>query len=327
MPLTPAFMNALHIVDGTTLAPLARGGGGNSTSIPASTSARSALATSTRARRDGGARGERFALGPLLGVRRSGVDGEPYSIITDVPRLSARELAARLRDGQMEGAASSTMVVAENVRALERLLASNEAPMDWHVFVTSMADVEAAGPRVGRRRRRGVLRSRARVSRATAGAGAGRRPRWTSSTARVVELRRGGARSSVLLPLAEQGEHWLSPNLLREGTIAASFGSAMRLARYDVEAAARIARPGRGDLRGELLTASVAAAEAAAAAAGGAAVAPALERQGEARPGSGAAAHAADRSAARRPRGAVSDERDRGSRAARASGAVIDAGW
>ena len=27
--------------------------------------------------------------------------------------------------------------------------------------------------------------------------------------------------SSVLVPLAERGEHWLSPNLLREGTVAA----------------------------------------------------------------------------------------------------------
>jgi hypothetical protein len=69
--------------------------------------------------------------------------------------------------------------------------------------------------------------------------------------------------SSVLLPLAEGGQHWLSPVVLREGTVA----SQLRLgdatgARETLRRLRDAPGRGRGDMRGDLLIASVAAAEA-----------------------------------------------------------------
>ena len=265
LPLTPAIMNALHVTDSKTLGPLTRGGGGNSDFYPSLDLG----AERTRYANEGaegmaGLAGERFALGPLLGARRAGVDGEPYAVITDVPRLAALETAARLRDGRLEGASPPTVAAAEAVRALERLLASNDAPVDWRMFVNSVADVEAA--------RAGAASGVAdepyfgRVRAYTA------RQRAPAQVAASIDFIHGLASwnfteavraSAVLLPLAERGEHWLSPNVLREGTVAAHL-------RLGDAAGARAAlerlrgAPGRrpGDMRGELLTATVAAAAA-----------------------------------------------------------------
>jgi hypothetical protein len=69
--------------------------------------------------------------------------------------------------------------------------------------------------------------------------------------------------SAVPLPLAERGDHCLSPNLLREGTVAAHLrtGDATGARAALVRLRGSPDR-GRGDMRAELLTTSVAAAEA-----------------------------------------------------------------
>jgi hypothetical protein len=266
LPLTPAFMNALHIVDGTTLAPLARGGGGNSDFYPSlDLGAERTRYVNAGAEGIAGLAGERFALGALLGARRTGVDGEPYAVITDVPRLAAREQAARLRDGQFDGASSSTMAIAEGVRGLERLLVSSQAPADWHVFVTQVAEVETAraGAAAGVADEPFFGRVRAYLLRQRAPAPASASVDYIHGLAswNFAEAVRA---SSVLVPLAERGEHWLSPILLREGTIAAQLrlGDATG-ARATLQRLRGSPGRGQGDMRGELLTASVAAAEAA----------------------------------------------------------------
>jgi hypothetical protein len=264
LPLTPAIMNALHVADSRTLAPLTRGGGGNSDFYPSlDLGAERTRYVNEGAEGMAGLAAERFALGPLLGTRRAGVDGEPYAVITDVPRLTAQELAARMRDGQLEGTSSSTLAVVEGVRGLERLLASNEAPVDWRVFVASVVEVEAAraGAASGVADEAYFARVRAYVARHAA-------PEPVSSSVDFIHglaswnFGEAVRASAVLLPLAERGEHWLSPHVLREGTVVAHL-------RLGDAAGARAALtrlrgvPGRepGDVRGQLLTASVAAAE------------------------------------------------------------------
>ena len=266
LPLTPAIMNALHVADGKTLAPLARGGGGNSDFYPSlDLGAERTRYVNEGAEGMAGLAGERFALGPLLGARRAGVDGEPYAVITDVPRLTAQELAARLRNGRLEGASSSTLATAEAVRAHERMIASGDAPVDWRGFVTSMTQVEAAraGTASGVADEAYFGRVRAYLA----------RQRAPTPVTASVDFIHGLASwdfaetvraSAMLLPLAERGDHWLSPILVREGTVAAQLrlgdaaGAHATLRRLR-GAPAR----GQGDVRGELLAASVAAAEAA----------------------------------------------------------------
>ena len=264
LPLTPAIMHALHVADSRTLAPLTRGGGGNSDFYPIlDLGAERTRYVNEGAEGMAGLAAERFALGPLLGRRRAGVDGEPYAVITDVPRLAAQELAARLRDGQLEGTSFSTLAVVEGVRGLERLLASNEAPVDWRVFVASVVEVEAvrAGAASG-------VADEAYFARVRAYAARHRAPEQVSASVDFIHglaswnFEESVRASAVLLPLAERGEHWLSPNVLREGTVAAHLrlGDAAG-ARAALKRLRGVPGRGPGDVRGQLLTASVAAAE------------------------------------------------------------------
>ncbi|MDB4883954.1 MAG: Spermine synthase, partial [Gemmatimonadetes bacterium] len=145
LTLTPAIMNRLHIADAATLAPLAAGGGGNSDFYPSLDLG----AERTRYLNQGaegfiGLAGERFALAPLLEGRRFGVDGERYTPASDVPRLDALELGARLRDQRFDGAPSWILGVAERVRNVDRLLASDRPPVDWLGFVGAVTEAEAA---------------------------------------------------------------------------------------------------------------------------------------------------------------------------------------
>jgi hypothetical protein len=67
--------------------------------------------------------------------------------------------------------------------------------------------------------------------------------------------------STVLVPLAEQGDYWVAPNLLREGAVASYLrvGDAAG-ARTTLQRLRGAPDRGRGDLRDQLLTAAVAAA-------------------------------------------------------------------
>ncbi|HEU4722712.1 MAG TPA: fused MFS/spermidine synthase [Gemmatimonadaceae bacterium] len=266
LPLTPAIMNALHVADGTTLAPLTRGGGGNSDFYPSlDLGAERSRYVNEGAEGMAGLAGERFALGPLLGTRRAGVDGEPYAVIGDVPRLAALELAARLRDRRLEGASPATLAVAEAARALDRLLASSDAPVDWRVFVKSVSEVEAA--RAGAAS--GVV-DEAFFGRVRGYLARHRAPEPVSATVDFIHglaswnFAEAVRASAVLVPLAERGDHWVAPTLLREGAVAAH----LRLgdvtgARATMQRLRGAPARSRGDLRGELLAAWVTEAEAA----------------------------------------------------------------
>jgi len=191
------------------------------------------------------------------------VDGEPYSPITEVPRLEGLELAARLRDNQLEGAASSNLAVVERIRGLERLVASNDAPADWRVFVSSVAEAEAvrAGAASGVADEKFFDRLRGYLARQNAPAPAVASVDFIHGLA-AWDFAEATRASNVLLPVAERGEHWLSPNLLREGTVAAHLrlGDAVGARAALRRLRGALGRP-RGDVRGELLAAWVAAAE------------------------------------------------------------------
>jgi spermidine synthase len=264
VPLTPAIMNRLHIADGSTLAPLAAGGGGKSDFYP------SLDLGSERTRylsqgADGfiGLSGERFALALLLEGRKFRVDGERYTPAVDVPRLDALELGARLRDQRFDGAPSWILGVSERARSVDRLIASDTPPVDWLGFVGAVSEAEAArsGGAVGvvdsayfAVVRRYLERQHAPVLVSAAIDFIHGLASWDFAEAsRAAEL---------LLPAAARGEYWLSPNLLREGTVAA------RLRLGDVRGAHtalnQLAQAGgrpRGDLRGDLVAAWVERAE------------------------------------------------------------------
>jgi spermidine synthase len=265
-PLTHPMLDALHMVDATTLAPLVAGGGGNSDFYPTLDLG----AERTRYLNEGamgfvGLASDRFAIAPMMERRRVGVSGEPYTAITLVPRLEAMELAARARDQHFEGAAPEMLGAAERARSVDRLLASNAAPVDWHVWAAAVREAEElrGGGTAG-------VADSAFFARVDAYMMAQNPPVEARATVAFLhglaawDFVQAWRASELLVPLAAKGDHWMPADELREGAVMA------RLVLGDVTGARRVLKvmgpvSGRdpNDVRPQLLDAWITARESA----------------------------------------------------------------
>jgi hypothetical protein len=263
-PLTHPILDALHMVNASTLAPLVQGGGANSDFYPTLDLG----AEKTRYMNEGAAGmvgliSDRFAIAPILERRRVGVTGARYTPIPYVPRLEAMELAARARDNYFVGAPPEMMGAEERSRSVDRLLASNGPPVDWHVWAAAVREAEElrGGGASG-------VADSAYFARVDAYMTAQKAP--TEARA-VVGFLHGLASwnfveawraSEVLVPLAVKGDHWMPADELREGAVVA------RLALGDVVGARRVWKAMAGvsvrdvnDVRPQLLDAWITARE------------------------------------------------------------------
>ncbi len=263
-PLTPAILQALHMADATTLAPLVRGGGANSDFFPTLDLG----AERTRYMNEGangfvGLAGDRFGIAPIMEGRRVGVTGERYTPIGAVPRLDAMEMAVRIRDGQYEGATQQLLAAAERARSTDRLLTSNAPPLSWRVLTGAVREAEEVrnGGSAGvadtalfaNAQRYMDAHNAPPEARATIGFIHGLSAWDFAETARA---------AVVLLPLAEKGDLWLPADLLREGAVMAylKVGDVAR-ARAAFEMLASRTTRDVNDVRPQLLNAWIAAAE------------------------------------------------------------------
>ena len=260
--LTPPILNALHMVDAATLAPLARGGGGNSDFYPTlDLGAERARYLNEGAWGFVGLASDRFALAPILDGRRSGVTGERYTPISFVPRLEAMELAARARDGRFEGASQQMLAAAERSRAVDRLVASNVAPLDWHVWSGAVRESEelrsggSAG--VADSAFYAALQRYMDAQRAPAAARASIAFLHGLAAWDFAEARRA---SEVLIPLAVKGDLWMPADALREGAVLARLKLGdVQGARRALDALAHISARDVNDVRPQLLDAWITA--------------------------------------------------------------------
>ncbi len=222
-PLTPPLLNALHMVDSPTLAPLVAGGGANSDFFPTLDLG----AERTRYMNEGavgfiGLVSDRFALGPILEGRRAAVDGERYTAIKFVPRLEAMELAARQRDHRFDGASPEMLASAERARAIELIVSTNTAPLDWHVWVSAVREAEEmrSGGTAG-------LADTAFFARLNRYLEAQHAPAAASSSVSFIHgmaawnFAEASAAADVLIPLALKGDFWIPTDELREATVVA----------------------------------------------------------------------------------------------------------
>jgi hypothetical protein len=263
-PLTRPILDALHMVDARTLAPLVRGGGANSDFYPTLDLG----AERTRYLNEGasgfvGLTSDRFALAPILEGRRVGVTGERYTPITYVPRLEAMELAARERDGYFVGASQYMLAAAERARAVDRQLVTNVAPLDWHVWagaVRETEDIRGGGSS-------GVADS-ALFGAAQRYMDAQHAPAEARATIAFLHglaswnFAEASKAADVLIPVTVKGDLWMPVDLLREGTAVAR----IRLgdthgARVALDALAPRKERDINDVRPQLLEAWVHAAE------------------------------------------------------------------
>jgi hypothetical protein len=223
LPFTPAMLDALRIVDGSTLSPLVHDGGANSDFYPILDLG----AERTRYLEEGaagfaGLSGDRFGIATLLEGRRAAVSKAPYIVIGDVPRLEAMELAARVNGGGFVGASGGQFGAAEHMRAVDRLLASGTPPVDWHVWVDAVRQAEEtrAGGTAG-------VADTAFYGRATRFLVAQKAPDEARASIAFLhglaswDFAEASRASKTLLGAVSRGDHWLPPDLLREGAVIA----------------------------------------------------------------------------------------------------------
>jgi hypothetical protein len=260
VPLTPAMLDALRMVDGAALAPLVRGGGGNSDFYPAlDLGAERARYLDEDASGFVWMAGERFGISALVSRRPVGVVGASYTAIGGVPRLEAMELAARARHGDVAGALGPQLGALERVRAVDRLLTSDAAPVDWHVWVSALRETDET--RSGGSQGIPDTALYAAAVRALARQAAPEEARASVAflhglaTWNFAEASRA---AGPLLVAARRGDHWLPPDLLRDGTVVARLRTGDVLgARAALDGLASSSARTRGDVRAQLLAAWV----------------------------------------------------------------------
>ncbi|MEO8337482.1 MAG: hypothetical protein ABI664_21075, partial [bacterium] len=222
-PLTVPILDALHMVDAATLAPLVSGGGGNSDFYPSLDLG----AERTRYLNEGatgfvGLTSDRFGIAPILEGRRTGVTGERYTPITFVPRLEAMELAARARDNHYAGASQQMLGAAERARAVDRMLASNVPPFDWHEWASAVRDADelhgggtsgVADTALYAAAQRYLDTQKAPAEARAAIAFLHGLASW--------DFAEVSSAADVLIPAAERDDLWMPVDLLREGTAVA----------------------------------------------------------------------------------------------------------
>jgi spermidine synthase len=223
LPLTPAMLDALHIASAEVMAPLVRGGGGNSDFYPILDLG----AERTRFQKDGamgfvGLSGDRFALAPMLEGRRSPRVSTTYNAIPGVPRLDAMELGARVRAGTFGGANRTQLGAAGRARAVDLLLASPAPPVEWHLWVDAVREAEET--RAG-----GSLGVADTVFFAAVERAMARQSPPKGARAAVDFLHGLAAQDFVtvaraaepLIDAARHGDDWLAADLVRDGAVVA----------------------------------------------------------------------------------------------------------
>jgi hypothetical protein len=223
LTLTPQMLDALRLVQASTLAPLVQNGGANSDFYPVlDLGAERTRYLSEGANGFTGLSGDRFGLATLVEGRRASVSTAPYIVIGEVARLEAMELAARVSRGTFAGATPAELTLAENVRAVDRLLATDAPPVDWHVWVGAVRQAEEtrAGGTAGiadtafySRATRFTVRENAPPEARAAIAFLHGLAAWDFSQA--------SSAADTLLEAARRGDFWLPADLLREGAVVA----------------------------------------------------------------------------------------------------------
>jgi hypothetical protein len=259
-------LSALRMVDGATLAPLVRdgGGGANSDFYPTlDLGAERARYLDEDAAGFVWMAGERFGLSSLTTATRSGVDGPSYTAIVGVPRLDAMALASRVRHAEFAGADGAQLGASERARAVDRLLASDAVPVDWHVWVGALRDADetrsggsagVADTALYAAAGRALVRSRAPAEARAAVAFLHGLAAWDFAEA--------ARATGPLLAAAHAGDYWLPADLLRDGAVVARLRTGdVRGARAALDALASASARTRNDVRGQLLTALVHGAE------------------------------------------------------------------
>ena len=222
-PMSARTFETLRLADDRSLAPLARQSAVNSDFYPVlDLNAERARFLRRDAVGIASLGAERFSVGLAMAGARNGLSDETRAIIPGVPRLAAAMTSAMLRQPPSGSRDRDAGQVAFRNQALRQLLASNGAPVDWHAWVqaVSLMDGDIHGGSAGvadsafyrdvdaylrRTSPPPVARAAVEFMHALAS--------WNFPAAQRA--------SDTLIARARRGDHWLDPDLLRDGAVTA----------------------------------------------------------------------------------------------------------
>ena len=203
------------------------------------------------------------ALAPLLEERRAPPATVTHNPIPSVPRLEAMELGARVAEHRYAGSNSFQLGATARARAVDRMLASSEPPVEWHLWVETVRDAEET--RAGGRMGVADTAFYAAVERALARQSPPRQARAAVDFLHGLaeyDFARVAKASAPLLQAARSGDLWLPADLLRDGAVVACLRTGdVSGARAALAVLTPRTQQERGDLRPQLLEAWVSAAE------------------------------------------------------------------
>jgi hypothetical protein len=151
----------------------------------------------------------------------------------------------------------------ERARAVDRLLASDAAPLDWHLWVAALreADEIRSGGSEG-------ITDTALYAAAARALARGRAPAEPRAAAAFLhglaawDFAESSRAAELLLAAARHGDYWLPPDLLRDGAVVSRLRTGdERGARAALDALASASGRARNDVRAQLLEAWVRDAE------------------------------------------------------------------
>jgi spermidine synthase len=141
-PITPHTMETLRIADSRALEPLVRSSGVvNSDFYPMlDLNAERTRYMKSQANGLGGLASNRINFAAMVEGRRSGL-GDPYAVVTGVPRLDAMAIAAGVRTHDPRAGAQAS-IIASRRQIVEAEIAAGQPPVDWHAWVGTIESVE-----------------------------------------------------------------------------------------------------------------------------------------------------------------------------------------
>jgi spermidine synthase len=234
-PITARTMETLRIVDSRALEPLVRMSDvANSDFYPTlDLNAERTRFMRSQANGLGGLASNRVNFAAMVDGRRNGF-GDPYAVVTDVPRLDAMAIASAVRTPDSR-AGAQVGVVASRRQIVEAEIATGKPPVDWHAWVGAISTLEESlqGGTAGvvdtafyASLRKYLAQVKApELARASIdfmhGVGA-----WDYAEA--------SRASDPLIAAAAKGEVWLDADMLRDGAVMAKLATGRRDEARDV---------------------------------------------------------------------------------------------
>jgi hypothetical protein len=228
-PISPRTMETLRIADSRSLEPLVRMSGVvNSDFYPTlDLNAERTRFMKSQANGIGGLASGRVNFAAMIDGRRNGL-GDPYAVVSDVPRLEAMAVAAGVRTGDPR-AGPEVGVVASRRQIIEAEMAAGKPPVDWHAWVGAVAGVEE-GLHGGMA---GVVDTAfyASLRKYLAQTNAPELPRAAVDFMHGLaawDLAEASRAADPLVAAAASGTLWFDPDMLRDGAVMAKLATGHR---------------------------------------------------------------------------------------------------